>query len=323
MSAGVLRATYELAPAGMAEAFAIEESTGMADGPAFVRGRVVEEGGGRAVIEFPAANWGANVPLLVSSLVAGEATEDGAFTRCRLVGLDLPEGFLPGPALGGAPDVVVGVIVKPSLGLSPAEVAERVAAATGAGARFVKDDELLGDPEWCPLEERVRAVAAVLPPGVTYCANVTGPVATLVERARRVVELGATGLLVNAVAQGLDSVLALRRAGLGVPLVVHRAGSGPWTRNPAFGVSGAVLTSLFRWCGADVVMAGAFGGKLFETPEQVRANLAAAHLPLLQRAPLRVAQQLVVLDEAGAGPGSGRHPLGHLGRGQAERRLDD
>ncbi|MFP5317622.1 MAG: RuBisCO large subunit C-terminal-like domain-containing protein [Acidimicrobiia bacterium] len=308
----MLRATYELEPHGTAEAFAVEESIGMDGGPDFARARVVEEGGGRAVVEFPASNWGDNVALLVSSLVAGEATEDRTFTRCRLVDLELPEGLLPGPAVGGRPDVLVGVIVKPSLGLSPGAVAGVVEAATGAGATFVKDDELLGDPEWCPLRERVAAVAGVLPPGVTYCANVTGAVETLVERARRVVELGATGLMVNAVAQGLGGVLALRRAGLGVPILVHRAGSGPWTRNGPFGVSGAVLTRLFRWCGADVVIAGAFGGKLFETEEQVLANVAAGHDAAAGVRPCRVAlgggiggDNAVAQVEAAGGPGQG------------------
>ena len=309
----VLRATYELEPEGTADAFAVEESIGMEGGPDFVRARVVEERDGRAVVEFPAANWGDNVALLVSSLVAGEATEDRTFTRCRLVDLELPVGLLPGPAVGGRPDVVVGVIVKPSLGLSPGAVAEVVAAATGAGATLIKDDELMGDPDWCPLEERVRAVAQVLPEGVTYCANVTGPVETLVERARRVVELGATGLMVNAVAQGMGGLLALRRAGLGVPILVHRAGSGPWTRNGPFGVSGAVLTRLFRWCGADVVLAGAFGGKLFETEEQVLANVAAGHEPLAGGVrPSRVAlgggiggDNAVAQVDAAGGPGAG------------------
>jgi ribulose-bisphosphate carboxylase large chain len=276
----MIRATFELAPPGSAEALAIEESTGMDPGPDFVRGRVVSEEAGTAVIDFPAANWGANVPLLVSSLVAGEATETAEFSRCRLVGLELPEGLLPGPVFGARPEVAVGVIVKPSLGLSPAEVAAVVEQATGAGAGLVKDDEILGDPEWCPLEERVRAVARVLPEGVTYCANVTGPSATLLDRAKRAVELGATGIMVNAVAQGLDSVLALRQASLGVPILVHRAGSGPWCRNPDFGVTGAVLTELFRLCGADHVIVGAFGGKLFETEKEVHANIAAASRPL-------------------------------------------
>lgn len=253
----------------------------MPDGPPFVRGRVVSDEGGRCVVEFPAANWGRNVPLLVSALVAGEGVETRSFTRCRLVGLELPDGLLPGPAFG-APAVLpderlgVGVILKPSLGLSPAECASVAEAAARGGAMLLKDDELLGDPSWCPLEERVRAVASVLHPSVVYCPNVTGPTATLLDRARRAVELGATGVMVNAFAQGLDAVLALRDASLGVPVFAHRVGSGPMARGDRFGASGAVLASLTRWCGADFVQVGAYGGKLFDTDDEVDAQLAAA-----------------------------------------------
>lgn len=277
----MIRATYELEPPGSAEALALMESAGMASGPHFVRARVVSDEGGRAVVGFPVGNWGADATMLVSAIVAGEVTETAAITRCRLVDLDVPDGLFPGPAFGGERRIEVGVIVKPSLGLAPSEVAAVAEAAIAGGATFVKDDELLANPTWCPFDERVRAVAKVLPPsGVTYCANVSGPVTGLLDRARLAVGLGATGLMVNAVAQGLDSVLALRQAGLGVPILVHRAGSGPWCRNESFGPTGAVLTRLCRLLGADFVIAGAFGGKLFETADQLRANIAAAHEPL-------------------------------------------
>lgn len=267
-----VRATFELEPAGSAAALAEEVASGL--------GMVVSDDGGRAVLLLPDDLWGGDVALLVSALVAGEPTEMATFTRCRLVDLELPPGLLPGPAFGAEPLMAVGVIVKPSLGLSPPDVADVVRSATDAGATFVKDDEKLGDPPWCPFEDRVRAVAEVLPPGVTYCANVTGPAATLLARASRAVALGATGLLVNGVAQGLGSVVALRQAELGVPILVHRAGSGPWCRNPEVGLTGAVLTRLTRLCGADHVIAGAFGGKLFDTDEEVLANLRAAREPL-------------------------------------------
>jgi ribulose-bisphosphate carboxylase large chain len=267
-----IRATFELEPAGSAAVLAEEVGAGLATW--------VSDEGGRAVLDLPDGLWRGDVALLVSALVAGEPTEMSAFTRCRLVELELPDGLLPGPAFGAAPKVAVGVIVKPSLGLSPAEVAEVIRAAIGAGATFVKDDEKLGDPAWCPFEDRVRAVGEILPPGVTYCPNVTGPAATLLDRARRAVQLGATGLLVNGVAQGLASVVALREAELGVPILVHRAGSGPWCRNPDVGVTGAVLTRLTRLCGADYVIVGAFAGKLFDTDEDVAAAIRAAREPL-------------------------------------------
>jgi len=236
--------------------------------------------GGTVVLDLPEDNWGTDVNLMVAALVAGEVMEAGALTRCRLVGLELPDGLLPGPAIGASDErATVGVIVKPPLGLSPPEVADVARAAVAGGAGFVKDDETLGDPPWCPLVDRVRAVVEVLEPGVVYCPNVTGPSATLLERARTAVDLGATGLLVNPFAQGLDGLVALREAALGVPLFAHRAGSGPWTRNPAFGPTGAVLARLLRLCGADYVVVGGFGGTLFETEGEVRANLDAVRGP--------------------------------------------
>jgi ribulose-bisphosphate carboxylase large chain len=268
----VIRATYELEPHGSAARLAAVASSG--------RGTVMDEGGGRAVVDFDEGDVGGSLPLLLSSVVVGEAGEDRSFSRCRLVGLELPPGLLPGPAFPAPPVVSVGAIVKPALGLLPAEVAEVVAAAARGGAVVVKDDECLGDPPWCPLEERVSAVAAVLPAGVVYCANVTGPVDSLVDRARRVVDLGATGIMVNAFTSGLDAVRALRAAGLGVPVLAHRVGSGPWARNDRFGVSGAVLAGLTRLAGADYILVGAFGGTMFDTDEEVAAQLAAVRGPL-------------------------------------------
>jgi ribulose 1,5-bisphosphate carboxylase large subunit-like protein len=242
---------------------------------------VVEDDGSTVVLELPDDNWGADVNLLVASLVAGEVMEAGALTRGRLVGLDVPDGMLPGPAFGasGGQRATVGVIVKPPLGLSPTEVAGVAGAAVAGGAGFVKDDETLGDPAWCPLAERVRAVAKVLEPGVVYCPNVSGPSASLLDRARLAVDLGATGVLVNPFAQGLDCVVALREADLGVPVFAHRAGSGPWARNAAFGPTGAVLARLLRLCGADYVVVGGFGGTLFESAGEVRENLVAVRGP--------------------------------------------
>jgi len=294
----VLRATFELSPAGAAGVLAP------------LRGRVVDHEGPTVVLDIPDDNWGGDVNLLVAALVAGEVMEAGALTRCRLVGLEVPDGLLPGPAFGApGDDVAVGVIVKPPLGLSPVEVADVARAAIAGGARFVKDDETLGDPPWCPLVERVRAVAMVLEPGVVYCPNVTGPALTLLDRAQAAVDLGATGLLVNPFAQGLGGLVALREASLGVPLFAHRAGSGPWARNPSFGPTGAVLARLLRLCGADYVVVGAFGGTLFESDAEVRASLAAV------RAPCGVARPAVAAMGGGLGPDGVRGQVDAAGGG--------
>jgi hypothetical protein len=270
----VIRATYELDPPEAAETLALIESVGRADGPAHVRARVVSQDGSRAVLEFPEANWDGDVSLLVASLLAGEWADSTAFARCRLVAVDWPAGLLPGPAFDAPAGVLVGAIVKPSLGLTPAEVATVAAQLAAGGADLVKDDELLGDPGWCPLEQRIQRVAAE---GVNYAANVTGPTESLLERAHRAVELGARALMVNAFAQGLDSLRALRATELGVPIFAHRVGAALWARSERFGVAPSVIAELTRHCGADYVQVGSFSGTVYDTPDEVRAQIAACH----------------------------------------------
>ena len=271
----MIRATYKLDPLEAADTLALIESVGRADGPESVRGRVVRIEGDLAVLEFPAAT--ADVALLVSSLFAGEWADSAAFAQCRLVAVDWPNGFLPGPAFDAPNRVLVGAIVKPSLGLTPSQVAETAALLAAAGADLVKDDELLGNPDSCPLEERVRAVAAA---GVNYAANVTGPTETLLARAERAVELGAGALMINAFAQGLDALRALRTAELGVPIFAHRVGAALWGRQPAFGVAPALIAELTRLCGADYVQVGSFSGTVYDGADDVRAQIAACHRPL-------------------------------------------
>jgi ribulose-bisphosphate carboxylase large chain len=275
-----MRVTYELDPPEAAQVLALVESVGRADGPDHSRGRVVSQDGDRAVLEFPDANWDGDVTLLVSSFLAGEWADSAALLRCRVVEVDWPADVFPGPVFDSPDDVLVGAIIKPSLGLSPVEVAETAAALAAGGADLVKDDELLGDLPSCPLEERVRAVAAAIPPQVRYAANVTGAVDSLLRRAESAVDLGAGALMVNAFAQGLDSLRALRDAELGVPIFAHRVGAAMWARGSRFGVAPSVIAELTRLCGADYVQVGSFTGSVYDTSDEVCAQIRGCHRDL-------------------------------------------
>jgi ribulose 1,5-bisphosphate carboxylase large subunit-like protein len=300
----VIRVTYELEPLEAAESLALVASVGHSDGPDFVRGSVVSADDGRAVLEFPQENWGADVSLLVAALLAGEWADLAAIRRCRLVAADWPPGLFRGPAFDTPAGVLVGAIVKPSLGLSPREVGEVAAALARGGADLVKDDELLGDPDWCPLEERARAVVAAT--DVRYMANVTGPVEGLRARAERAVELGAGAIMVDAFAQGLDALRLLRDAELGVPLLAHRAGAAMWTRNQTHGVAPTVVAELLRLLGADYVLCGSFTGRVFDSEAEVRLQIEAC------RAELGVPRSTAVLG-GGVGPANAAEQVERAG----------
>jgi 3-oxoisoapionate-4-phosphate decarboxylase len=262
-------------PAEWAETLAILQSVSLPNGPAAVRARVVEVSGDRVLVEFPALDGETRPEQLLAACIAGEWADRGDFEVCRLLEVEWPEGF-PGPTFPAAPGAVVGAIVKPALGLSPSQAAAVAGELAAGGAALVKDDELMADPADSPLVERVRAVTAAIPPHVRYAPNVSGPPETLLARAEAAVAAGAGALMVNAFLQGLGSVGALRAAGFGVPVFVHRVGSSFLRRGGAVSVSGRVLAELTRLLGADYVQVGSFSPRTFDTDDEVREQIAAA-----------------------------------------------
>jgi ribulose 1,5-bisphosphate carboxylase large subunit-like protein len=301
-----VRATFELDPPEWGATLAQLESTGVAAGPEAARGRVVAAEGPRVTIELPALEGETSVAALVSAVLAGEWGDRADVRRCRLVGVAWPDG-LPGPAYDAPDRVLVGAIVKPSLGLTPREAADVAGALARGGADLVKDDELLCDPAACPLEERVPAIAAALPDGVLYAANVTGPTETLLARAGRTVELGATALMLNVFAQGIDSLRALREADFGVPLFAHRVGAAFLVRGERVGVSARVVAELTRLCGADYVQVGSFSDRVHDSDGDVRAEIDAC------AGELRGLNRSVAVVGGGVGPANAQDQLDRAG----------
>ena len=179
--------------------------------------------GERVTVEFPALEGETSAEQLLAVCVAGEWADRGDVESCRLVEVTWPAG-LPGPAFLAQPGVSVGAIIKPALGLSPAEAAAVAGELAAGGAVLVKDDELQRSSP-----ERVRAVNAAIPEHVLYAANVTGG------DVDAIVEAGARALMVNAFLAGLGSIARLREYGL--PIFVHRVGSAFLRRGGPVSVS--------------------------------------------------------------------------------------
>jgi ribulose-bisphosphate carboxylase large chain len=257
-----VRAVFDIRPPAWGETLAILQSVSLPNGPDQVRAHVVAVEGERVTVDFPALEGETSAEQLLAACVAGEWADRGDVEFCRLVEVEWPEG-LPGPAFPAEPGVSVGAIVKPALGLTPAEAAVVAAELAAGGAVLVKDDELQRSSP-----ERVRAIQEAIPEHVLYAANVTGA------DVDAIVAAGARALMINAFLAGLGSIARLREYGL--PIFVHRVGSAFLRRGGPVSVSARVLAELTRLLGADYVQVGSFSPRTFDTGDEVREQIAAA-----------------------------------------------
>jgi len=244
-------------------------------------------------VSFPMENVGTSLPNLRAT-VAGNLFELAPFSGLRLIDLDLPEAFArenPGPQFGieGTRELldvrdrpIIGTIVKPNVGLSPAETAETVAEVAGAGVDFVKDDELIADPPYSPVEERVSAVMDVLDEfdrEVMYACNITGGVDEMKERHDAVKRAGGNCVMVSINSVGISGLLALRRHA-DLPIHAHRNGWGALSRHPLLGFDYTAFHTFFRLAGADHLHVNGIRNKFCESDASVVESARACQDPI-------------------------------------------
>ena len=226
-------------------------------------------------IAFPVVNFAdGGLPMLLTTLVGNDPSTGIAAT---LVELDLPPGYaarFPGPRVGikgwrerlgvhGRPLLLNPM--KPCTGLSPEATARIAADAARGGVDLVKDDEVLGDATFSRIAERCRAVRRALDAVADETGHRARYVVSITDRAKRVrehvhaaVENGADGVLVAALATGLDTLQEVAEMLDGrLPVMAHNAGldlfGGSGGRD-GLGVAPEVLVGrLARLAGADSV----------------------------------------------------------------------
>jgi len=223
-------------------------------------------------IGFPAENFGRSFASLLTTLLGNDASTS---IQAKLVGIDFPDSYLarfPGPQFGiDGVRKAVGVerrpillnMIKPCLGFTPEQGAEFFYKTAVGGVDIIKDDELLTNPDYCPVAERAKAYVearrrAYEETGhrAAYFVNVTDRVPDIFDNAKRVVELGADGIMVNFMFAGLDVLAALAQdPDIPVPVLAHYAGTGLAIESPASGIDSVVLLGkLARLAGADIAL---------------------------------------------------------------------
>ncbi|MGC9435738.1 MAG: RuBisCO large subunit C-terminal-like domain-containing protein [Methanomicrobiales archaeon] len=296
------RARADTSPEEAAQAIADEETTGtwtdLSTRLQYV-GRLdgevlsVEPAGDGHVttIRYPGEIFEAGNVCQYLSVIAGNLFGLARLEAVRLIDVNLPEALVPsfGPKFGieGMRRLIgtthrphVGTIIKPKVGLTPADTASVAYQAAIGGVEFIKDDETLTDQGFCPLAERVPAVMERLDSArsetgrkVLYAVNVTTRADRIVERAEEVIEMGANTIMVDVLIAGFPALQALAEdSGIRVPIHVHRAMHAAMTRNPDHGIAMKPLAILVRMLGGDQLHTGTVSGKMAHAIEEVKRN---------------------------------------------------
>ena len=248
-------------------------------------------------IRYPLENISTDDPSFAQLLnyVAGDLFGSRYFDRINVHDVRFPAslaGAFDGPSFGieGAREragvtedrPLLGMIIKPSLGLGPERVAELVRAGVRGGVDLVKEDEKLVDPAYCPFEERLDAVVRALretddgSPGPLYVLNVTNRLEAFADYvAEHEVDdvLDQVILLGTVVSLGFDRFSELSDLALDVdlPVYAHRAGHAAYTRTE-HGIDMPVIEKLSRLAGADFAHCGAVAGSHPREVEEVFSN---------------------------------------------------
>ncbi|WP_159591748.1 ribulose-bisphosphate carboxylase large subunit family protein [Chelativorans xinjiangense] len=279
------------------------EETGASSAPSLpCRIRSERYARGRIRISWPLSNMG---PSLTNTLatVAGNLFELAEVSALRLLDIEFPGAFrhaCPGPAFGteGTRRLagvehgpLIGTIVKPSVGLSPAETAELALKLAEGGIDFIKDDELQANGPHCPLSERVKHVMAALNrqadktgKKVMYAFNITSDEIDEMKRnADLVLAHGGTCLMVSIHSVGLAGLTAVRRHAQ-LPLHCHRNGWGLFSRSPDIGISYRAWQKFWRLAGADHLHVNGLSNKFSEPDDSVIDSADAVAEPLFDEA---------------------------------------
>ena len=248
-------------------------------------------------VEWPMENVGADLATLQTT-IAGNLFELQELFACRVLDLQLPAEFIAahrGPAfgipgtrrlIGDVGGAMIGTIVKPNVGLSEEQFRSVVRELARASIDLIKDDELMTDPGYLPLERRVavateeiRAAEQITGHPTMYAFNITGDLAGLRRRHDLVVEAGGRCVMLNVPVMGLPALAWLREFAE-VPIHGHRAGLAGAMRSPALGLSYKVWQQLARLAGADHLHVSGLRSKFYETDDEVTANVQSLLEPL-------------------------------------------
>jgi ribulose-bisphosphate carboxylase large chain len=249
---------------------------------------------GTVDIAFPIVNtnWKEDgITQLMVQVMGGQLDIDN-ITYCRLIDLKFPSKvveYFKGPKFGisqirdyvGVKDrPLLGAIVKPKTGISPELLVQIVEELVAGGVNFIKEDEILSNPDFCPISVRVPLVMDVIKRSgrnVVYCVCINSDFPYVIERVKEVHALGGNGVHINFW-NGLGVYKAVRE--LDLPIFVHFQKSGDkilTDKSHRFSIDFNVICQLAGLMGVDFIHSGMWGGYMSTDEAELQQILDTLH----------------------------------------------
>jgi len=241
---------------------------------------------GEVKIAFPVINtdWETDgISHLLCQIMGGHVDID-LVKKCRVVNLDIPQSVtkhFAGPKFGISgmrkftgqyEKPLLGAIIKPKIGITPETLLDMVKELVDGGVDFIKEDEIMSNPCFCPLDKRVELISNYLRSqsrNVVFCHTINCDPHILADRVRRIHSLGGNGVHIN-VWSGYGSYNSIRK--LDLPIYLHFQSSGAkvvTSVNNQFSISWSVICKLATLMGVDTIQTGMVGGYSNDDPQEI------------------------------------------------------
>ena len=230
---------------------------------------------------------GGNMPEILSS-IAGNIFGMKAVKNLRLQDISFPKSIIKkfkGPKfginsirklLGVKKRPLLGTIVKPKVGLTPAQHAKVAYEAWVGGLDIVKDDENLSSMVFNSFEKRLKLTLKMRDKAERetgerkmYMPNTTAETNEMLRRAKLIKAYGGEYAMIDIITSGWAALQTLRNADLGLVIHAHRAGHGIFTEDPKHGISMLTIAKCARLIGVDQIHVGAIVGKMKGRKQEV------------------------------------------------------
>jgi 2,3-diketo-5-methylthiopentyl-1-phosphate enolase len=264
-------------------------------------------------VAFPTDNIKDQFPALLTTLYGNISM----LKNLKLMDAFFPRSFIrhfKGPRFGiqgvrkitGVPDrpLLVGMF-KPCVGALPDGIGRMFLEMGLGGIDIVKDDELLVDPDFCPVEARVEAclksnekIWKETGRKVLYAVNITDAPDKMLRKAEKVLKMGNNMLMIDMFTTGYSAFqMVAEQDWVNVPILGHPAMAGAFYASPHWGMTASLALGKFaRMAGADMMIYPSQYGKV----------------PLVRERAIRVAQEqrapFYHLKPLLPGPSAGNHP---------------